>query len=204
MSGLAVTGTAVVVAAIANVSNPSQFYKDRSLWNELLGDLKLSAWDVWVSFFSMVTPYWLGHGADTVQRYIRFQLIGMFDELGRVATEMSNVLTGLAWDIAEYDLKLVGLLVSASAAFTALLPLSATPAGKLTLGAACVTFLTLLSNLMQDFMGRIRALDLKLQTVGHKVFELRGLFHLESDKLHLKDTGTDPNLWQPAAPVERS
>ncbi|GLW12863.1 hypothetical protein Misp01_79910 [Microtetraspora sp. NBRC 13810] len=197
VSGLAVTGTAMVAAAVGNMSNPFRFFEDRGVWNEMLGDLKLSAWDVWVSYFSVVSPYWGGHASETVQRYLRFQLIGMFDELGRVATEMSNTLTGLAWDVVEYDLKLVALLVSAGTAFAALLPFRTLPAVKIALGGVAITFLTLLTSLIDEFIKKIKALDLKLQTLGQKIFELRGLFTVGDDKLHLQPPGFDPNLWEP-------
>ncbi|MFE3448592.1 hypothetical protein ACFXJ8_06605 [Nonomuraea sp. NPDC059194] len=195
--GLVTVGTVMIVAAVGNASDPRKFFEDRSMWNEMLGDLKLSAWDVWISFFSLISPYWVGHASETVQRYLRFELIGMFDELGRVATEMSTTMTSLAWDVVEYDLKLVSLLVSAGTAFMALLPFSATPVGKLTLGVAAVAFLTLLSSLLQEFAGKIKALDLKLETLGHKIFELRGLFSVGDDKLHLQPPGSDPALWKP-------
>ncbi|MBB6346709.1 hypothetical protein ACWGH8_28230 [Nonomuraea muscovyensis] len=203
-SGLVIAGTAMVVAAVGNASDPRRFFDDRSMWNEMLGDLKLSAWDVWISFFSLVSPYWVGHAAETVQRYLRFELIGMFDELGRVATEMSNTLTSLAWDVVEYDVKLVTLLVSAGTAFTALLPFSAIPAVKLTLGVAAVAFLSLLSSLMQEFIGKVKALDLKLEALGHKIFELRSLFSVGDDKLHLQPPGSDPGLWKPVTGEPRA
>lgn len=200
MSGLTLIGTAVIVAAVGNASDPRKLFEDRSMWNEMLGDLKLSAWDVWISFFSLVTPYWVGHAAETVQRYLRFELIGMFDELGRIATEMSSTLTSLAWDIVEYDGKLVELLVMAGGAFALLLPFSANPIGKSLLGAAAVAFLTLLVKLILEFVGKVKALDLKLEALGHKMFELRGLFSVGADKLHLQSPGSDPSLWKPAIP----
>ncbi|MFG3437845.1 hypothetical protein ACGF0J_11460 [Nonomuraea sp. NPDC047897] len=203
-SGLVVAGTTMVVAALGNVSDPRRFFDARSRWNEMLSGLKLSAWDVWISFFSLVTPYWVGHAAETVQRYLRFELIGMFDELGRVATEMSNTLTSLAWDVVDYDVKLVTLLVSAGTAFTALLPFSAVPAVKLTLGVAGIAFLSLLASLMQEFIGKIKALDLKLEALGHKIFELRSLFAVGGDKLHLQPPGSDPGLWKPVTREPRA
>ncbi|MEV2267741.1 hypothetical protein [Nonomuraea africana] len=202
-SGLAVAGAAMVVAAVGNASDPRKFFEDRSMWNEMLGDLKLSAWDVWISFFSLISPYWVGHASETVQRYLRFELIGMFDELGRVATEMSTTMTSLAWDVVEYDLKLVSLLVVAGTAFKALLPFRASPVGRLALGATAVTFLSLLASLLQEFAGKIKALDLKLETLGHKIFELRGLFSVGEDKLHLQAPGTDPDLWEPVTKEPR-
>ncbi|MCP2347803.1 hypothetical protein [Nonomuraea roseoviolacea] len=202
-AGLLVAGGAMVVAAIRNAADPRGFFQDRSKWNEILGDLKLSAWDVWITYFSEVAPYWMGHGSETVQRYLRFELIGMFDELGRVATEISSTLTSLAWDVMDYDMKLVGLLLEAGTVFTVLLPFRATVPGKIALGAAATGFLKLLLDLMKEFAGKMKALDLKLETLGHKVFELRGLFSVGDGKLHLKPVGYDANLWVPVTKEHR-
>ncbi|MFC4112059.1 hypothetical protein [Nonomuraea zeae] len=197
VSGLTIAGGALVLAAIGNAADPQRYFSDRSMWNEMLGDLKLSAWDVWISYFSQISPYWEGHASETVQRYLRFELIGMFDELGRVATEMSGLMSSLAWDVTEYDVKLVTLLVSAGTAYKTLLPFSATPGGKLTLGLAAVAFLGLLAALLQEFVGKVKSLDGKLETLGHKIFELEGLFSVGQEKLHLQPPGYDVGLWEP-------
>ncbi|MER6950850.1 hypothetical protein ABT294_43230 [Nonomuraea sp. NPDC000554] len=197
LGGFLAAGGALIAAAMWHTADPYKFFEDRSTWNEMLGDLKLSAWDVWITYFSEVSPYWMGHASETVQRYLRFELIGMFDELGRIATEISGTLTSLAWDVMDYDMKLVTLLAGAGAFFTLLLPIRATVAGRIALGAAALAFLKMLWSLIEEFIGKIKALDLKLETLGHKIFELRGLFSVGDSKLHLKPVGYDVNLWVP-------
>ncbi|ACZ84189.1 hypothetical protein [Streptosporangium roseum] len=196
-AGLLVVGGALALYAIRHMADPSEFFDDRSKWNEMLGDLKLSAWDVWITYFSEVSPYWKGHASETVQRYLRFELIGMFDELGRIATEISGTLTSLAWDVMDYDMKLAELLVGSVGFFTLLLPIKATMVGQMALGAAALVVFKLLWDLIQQFTAKIKALDAKLETLGHKIFELRGLFNVGDNKLHLKPVGYDPNLWVP-------
>ncbi|MFI7055949.1 hypothetical protein ACWDOR_07225 [Streptosporangium canum] len=197
VGGLAVVGIPLVVTALMHVADPSKYFDDRSTWNEMLEDLKVSAWDVWITYFSEVAPYWRGHASETVQRYLRFELIGMFDELGRIATEISGTLTTLAWDIVDYNTSLVDLVTSCAPILLALVPFAGTLPGKALLMAAAFGFLKLLWGLVKEFLGKIKSLDLKLETLGHKMFELRGLFNVGDNKLHLKPVGYDPNLWVP-------
>ncbi|MFD8528148.1 hypothetical protein ACFV0L_12130 [Streptosporangium canum] len=201
-AGLLAVGGALALYAIRHMADPGKFFDDRSRWNEMLGDLKLSAWDVWITYFSEVSPYWKGHASETVQRYLRFELIGMFDELGRIATEVSGILSSLAWDVMDYDMKLGELLVGSVGFFTLLLPFRATMAGRMALGAASLVVIKLLWSLIGEFVAKIKALDGKLETLGHKIFELRGLFNL-GEKLHLKPVGYDPNLWVPVTGESR-
>ncbi|SFI13364.1 hypothetical protein SAMN05216275_101300 [Streptosporangium canum] len=195
-AGLLAVGGALALYAIRHMADPGKFFDDRNRWNEMLGDLKLSAWDVWITYFSEVSPYWKGHASETVQRYLRFELIGMFDELGRIATEVSGILSSLAWDVMDYDMKLGELLVGSVGFFTLLLPFRATMAGRMALGAASLVVIKLLWSLIGEFVAKIKVLDGKLETLGHKIFELRGLFNL-GEKLHLKPMGYDPNFWVP-------
>ncbi|MEV4187121.1 hypothetical protein AB0J28_37410 [Streptosporangium canum] len=197
IGGLAAVGIPLVITALMHVGDPSKYFDDRSTWNEMLEDLKVSAWDVWITYFSEVAPYWMGHASETVQRYLRFELIGMFDELGRIATEISGTLTTLAWDIVDYNTSLVDLVTSCAPILLALVPFAGTLPGKALLMAAAFGFLKLLWGLVKEFLGKIKSLDLKLETLGHKMFELRGLFNVGDNKLHLKPVGYDPNLWVP-------
>ncbi|MGW0803398.1 hypothetical protein [Nonomuraea sp. NPDC002799] len=196
-TGMAVVGTGVVVTSVANVADPSKFFQDRSQWNEALAELKLAAWDVWISYFSLVSPYWGGHASETVQRYLRFELIGMFDEVGRVVVEFSTLMTDLAWHVTEYDLAVVGMWVIFGTAFNKLLPFRATMVGAATLSAVSLTFLTALTALLKQLISDVKALDVKLETLGHKIIELRSLFHVGEKKLHLQAPGTDIKLWKP-------
>ncbi|MET8385306.1 hypothetical protein ABZV14_20140 [Streptosporangium canum] len=197
VGSLAVVGIPLVVTALMHVADPFTYFDDRSTWNEMLEDLKVSAWDVWITYFSEVAPYWMGHASETVQRYLRFELIGMFDELGRIATEISGTLTTLAWDIVDYNTSLVDLVTSYGPILLALVPFAGTLPGKALLVAAAFGFLKLLWGLVKEFIGKIKSLDLKLETLGHKMFELRGLFNVGDNKLHLKPVGYDPDLWVP-------
>ncbi|WP_327092408.1 hypothetical protein OIE66_17700 [Nonomuraea sp. NBC_01738] len=195
--GLVVAGGLVVTAALANMANPEQYFDDRDTWNTMLTDLKLSAWDVWISYFAEVSPYWNGHASETVQRYLRFQLIGMFDELGRVDAEIGNVLTDLGWEIADYDTKVVELFFKSSTVFTVLLPFGRHPLGRLALGAAAIAFIGYFIDVLQEFLSKIKGLDKNLLGLRHKINELNGLFSVGDGKLHLQAPGKDLNLWVP-------
>ncbi|MER5319641.1 hypothetical protein [Streptosporangium roseum] len=203
LGGLAGVGIPLVITALVHVANPLSYFDDRSTWNEMLEDLKVSAWDVWITYFSEVAPYWKGHASETVQRYLRFELIGMFDELGRIATEISGTLSTIAWDIVDYTTSLVDLVTSSAPVFLALLPFAGTFPGKAALAAAGFAFISLLWNLVEKFLGKIKSLDQKLETLGHKMFELRGLFNVGDNKLHLKPVGYDLNLWVPVTKESR-
>jgi hypothetical protein len=197
LGSLAVVGIPLIITAIWHVGDPTKFFDDRDTWNGMLEDLKVSAWDVWITYFSEVAPYWMGHASETVQRYLRFELIGMFDELGRIATEISGILTTLAWDAVDYIISLVDLVTTYGPVLLALAPFAGTLPGKAVLTAAAFGFLTLLWGLVKEFIGKLKSLDLKLKTLNDKMFELRGLFNVGDNKLHLKPVGYDPDLWVP-------
>lgn len=201
----AMTGAGVLIGigmigyAMWHVGDPVYYFEGRSTWNEMLIELKDSAWEVWLTFFSQVTPYWMGHASETVQRYLRFELTGMFDELARIIVEVSSTFSTLAWDIVDYNTNLVNLMVAFGPAFLIMLPFAGTVLGRALLTAACFAFLKLLWGLITEFKGKMKSLDNRLEAFFVKMADLRGLFNQSSNILHLSPVGSDINFWVPLA-----
>ncbi|GAA4226137.1 hypothetical protein FHR32_003984 [Streptosporangium album] len=192
-----VVGIPMVGYAVWHVGDPINYFDGRNTWNEMLSDLKDSAWDVWITYFSEVSPYWMGHASETVQRYLRFELIGMFDELGRIAVEISTTMSSLAWDITDYNISLVDLMTVFGPTLMIIMPFAGTLPGRAVLVAACFAFLKFLWGLIKELISKMKALDGKLQALNHKMNELQGLFNVGDNKLHLKPVGSDVNFWVP-------
>lgn len=204
IAGLAVMGAVLILIAIANFGNPVLFIHRRDRWKEMLGHLKGNAWDVWLGYFSDLPPYWKGHAVEMLQQYLRFKLIGMFDQLGAIAKDMSSTMHNQYKEVTEYDLALVGLVIPAGAAFKVLVPMAGTPLGRIFLMAHSGGFLGTIGTLIKQFADIYNKYESSLNDLELKITETKGAFYNTGDPakgsrdLHVDPMVKDIRLWEPA------
>lgn len=205
VAGFAVVGGALILAALANVGNPWLFSHRRDTWKEMLGQLKGNAWDVWLGYFSNLPPYWKGHAVEMLQQYLRFKLIGMFDQLGAIAKDISSAMHNQYKEVLEYDLSLVGLVAPAAAIFKVLTPLSGTPLGRAALITHSGAFLGAIGTLLKQFYDIYNKYETSLNDLELKLTEVKGAFYNTGDPgrgardLHVDPMVKNIRMWEPAA-----
>ncbi|WP_176955723.1 hypothetical protein [Sinosporangium album] len=181
MAGVGLPGVVIVGAVMANIGNPALFVFRRDTWKEMLGYLKGSAWDVWLVYFSDISPNWKGHAVETFQQYLRFKLIGMFDQLGAIAKEMNGTMHSQYKEVLEYDLSALTLMATSAPVFGALKNLSAHPLGRVALIAQAGAFITAAGNLIKQFADIYTKYESALNDLETKAFDLKGLFYVSGN-----------------------
>ncbi|MFI6451998.1 hypothetical protein ACIBF6_10615 [Streptosporangium amethystogenes] len=195
VAGFGVGGTALLTAAALNLGNPALFVFRRDDWKEMLGHLKGSAWDVWLFYFSDVSPQWKGHAVETLQQYLRFKLIGMFDQLGAITKDMSSTMHGQYKEVLEYDMSLVGMWAAASPVFKMLLPASSTPLGRVALVAHAGVFLTAVGTLLKQFADVYNKYEGDLNDLELKITDLKGAFYnMGNPSMGARDLHVDSDI----------
>lgn len=203
-----VAGIMLVMACIANIGNPFLFYDRRERWKDLHGNLKGSAWDVWITYFSEISGNWKGHAVDTLQQYLRFKLIGMFDQLGSLAKDMTNTMNNQYKDVMQYDVSIGALLASAGPMFKTLKTMSAHPGGRIVLLTHAGVFLTAAANLLKQFSDTYNTYESELKDLELKLHEVQGIFYNQGKPdMGVRDLHVHPDVakidhWQPAVAEE--
>ncbi|WP_228639456.1 hypothetical protein [Microtetraspora sp. AC03309] len=205
VAGFGLGGTALLSAAVLNLGNPALFVFRRDDWKEMLSHLKGSAWDVWLSYFSDVAPQWKGHAVETFQQYLRFKLIGMFDQLGAITKDMSGTMHGQYKEVLEYDMSLVAMWAAASPVFKMLLPASNTPLGRVALMTHAGVFLTAVGTLLKQFADVYNKYEGDLNDIELKITDLKGAFYnMGNRSMGARDLHVDADIigdlrnWKPA------
>ncbi|MEU0566629.1 hypothetical protein ABZ297_14720 [Nonomuraea sp. NPDC005983] len=202
LSGVGWAGWAIKAAVVANVGNPFLFSNQRDTWREIHGHLKGSAWDVWLTYFNDVSPNWKGHAVETLQQYLRFKLIGMFDQLGNISKELSGTMHNQYKEVLEYDMAAFGMWTINGPIFKALSKLSAHPAGRVALMTQTGVFLTMAGTLLKQFVDIYRTNEGELNSLQLKVMDLKGAFYNGGDPangardLHVDKDVANPAYWE--------
>ncbi|WP_431898389.1 hypothetical protein [Nonomuraea sp. bgisy101] len=194
----------VLLVILANVGNPALFLLRRDAWKEQHGHIKGAAWDVWLSYFHQISPNWKGHAVETFQQYLRFNLIGMFDQLGNISKDMSSTMHSQYKEVMEYDLAAFGLLIRNKKIFAGLAALAHLPLTKVALYTQSGLFLTAAGNLVKQFYDIYLSYDGTLNDLELKMNDLRGVFYEAGrralgprDELHLSPHVGNPAYWTP-------
>ncbi|MEV4892477.1 hypothetical protein AB0K48_24165 [Nonomuraea sp. NPDC055795] len=208
MSGAGAAGGALVVASVLNLGNPFLYYDRRETWKELHGTLKGSAWDVWITYFSEISGNWKGHAVETFQQYLRFKLIGMFDQLGSLAKDLTGTMNSQYKEVLEYDLSAAALWTTSAPVFKALTAMSAHPVGRVALMTQAGVFLTAAGNLLKQFADVYNTHESTLMDLELKLHEVRGIFYTTGQPgSGARDLSVHPDIaqarhWQPASAPE--
>ncbi|MDP9849388.1 hypothetical protein [Streptosporangium lutulentum] len=212
VSGLGVVGLALLAAAVMNAGNPFLFADRRDTWKELAGLLEGNRSDVWRSYFDDISPNWQGAAPTVLQQYIRFNVNGLYSQLGKISDEMSGTMQGQYKEVIEYDLSLLGLLATSKPMFEVLTKMSTHPAGRLALMAQAGAFLGALANLIKQFSDVYSSYEGDLNKLELKLNDLKGAFYQSGDPgrgprdLNLNSPIDDPahinDNWKPAPHLE--
>ncbi|MFG1941922.1 hypothetical protein [Nonomuraea sp. NPDC048826] len=208
LSGLGGAALAMDVAATANLGNPFLFYDRRETWKEMSGSLEGDRANLWRGYFDDVSPHWKGQAAGMLQQYIRFNVNGLFGQLGKVGDEMSGAMHGQFKEVLEYDLSVIGLYAGSAPILRTLASMSAQPVARVALMTQVGVFTTALGNLVKQFADVYNSYEGDLNKLELKLNDLRGAFYESGDPgrgardLRLSPTIEDPaavrDLWVPA------
>ncbi|MFI6389943.1 hypothetical protein [Nonomuraea sp. NPDC050540] len=208
MSGAGAAGGALVVATVLNLGNPFLYRDRRETWKELHGTLKGSAWDVWITYFSEISGNWTGHAVETFQQYLRFKLIGMFDQLGSLAKDMTEAMNSQYKEVHEYDASVGALWATSAPVFKALMAMSGHPVGRVALMTQTGLFLTAAGTLLKQFADVYNTHESTLMDLELKLHEVRGIFYnagrpgMGARDLSVHPDIEDPRHWRPASEAE--
>ncbi|GAA1693655.1 hypothetical protein AB0C27_23835 [Nonomuraea sp. NPDC048882] len=169
LSGLGVAALALDVAATLNVGNPFLFSSRRDTWKEMSGSLEGNRSNMWRGYFDDIAPNWKGDAAEMLQQYVRFNVNGLFSQLGKVSDDMSGAMQTQFKEVAEYDLSVLGLYAGSAPVFRALAGMSAHPVGRAALLSYLGIWAGALGNLLKQFAdiyvtneGELNKLELRL------------------------------------------
>ncbi|MEV0159273.1 hypothetical protein B0I32_103246 [Nonomuraea fuscirosea] len=169
LSGLGVAALALDVAATLNVGNPFLFSSRRDTWKEMSGSLEGDRSNLWRGYFDDIAPNWKGDAAEILQQYVRFNVNGLFSQLGKVSDDMSGAMQTQFKEVAEYDLSVLGLYAGSAPVFKALAGMSAHPVGRAALLSYLGIWAGALGNLLKQFAdiyvtneGELNKLELRL------------------------------------------
>ncbi|MCK2221302.1 hypothetical protein MF672_046990 [Actinomadura sp. ATCC 31491] len=210
MSGLGTAALAMDVAATLNLGNPFLFYDRRETWKELSGSLEGNRSNLWRGFFDDIAPNWKGTAVETLQQYVRFNVNGLFGQLGKVGDEMSGAMHGQFKEVLEYDLSVFGLYATSAPVLRSLASMStAHPVARVALMTQVGVFTTALGNLVKQFADIYNSYEGDLNKLELKLNDLRGAFYKSGNPaqgardLHLSPTIDDParagDMWVPKA-----
>ncbi|MFI7698243.1 hypothetical protein [Nonomuraea sp. NPDC049480] len=208
MSGLGVAALSLDVAATLNVGNPFLFYDRRETWKEMSGSLEGNRSNLWRGYFDNVSPNWKGHASEMLQQYIRFNVNGLFSQLGKISDEMSGSMHTQFKEVAEYDVSVLGLYASQVPILRALASMSAHPVGRAALMANVGIFAGGLGNLLKQFADIYITNEGELNKLELKLNDLRGAFYnsgkpeLGARDLNLSGGIENNDIWVPATEQE--
>ncbi|PZG17900.1 hypothetical protein [Nonomuraea aridisoli] len=212
MSGLGVATLALDVAATVNLGNPFLFYDRRETWKEMSGSLEGNRSNLWRDYFDNIAPNWKGHAAEMLQQYVRFNVNGLFSQLGKVSDEMSGAMHSQYKEVLEYDLSVFGLYAGSAPILRTLAGMSANPVARAVLMTQVGVFTTALGNLVKQFADIYNSYEGDLNKLELKLNDLRGAFYSSGDpaqgarQLNLSPTIADAktvkNMWIPAGAAE--
>ncbi|NUW33744.1 hypothetical protein HTZ77_20225 [Nonomuraea sp. SMC257] len=212
VSGLGVAALALDVAATLNMGNPFLFYLRRELWKDMAGALEGSRSDLWRSFFDDITPNWKGLAQQTLQQYVRFNVNGLYGQLGKISGEMSSTMHSQYKEVMDYDLSVFGLYAASAPLLRAVATMSAHPLGRIALMSQITLFLSGLGNLVKQFADVYTKYESELNKLELKLNDLRGAFYRSGDPargardLHLTDAIADPaqvdEYWVPMSKTD--
>ncbi|MED7927448.1 hypothetical protein SMD20_24535 [Nonomuraea sp. LP-02] len=208
MSGLGAGALAMDVAATLNLGNPFLFYDRRETWKEMSGALEGNRSNLWRGYFDQISPNWKGTAAETLQQYVRFNVNGLFGQLGKVGDEMSGAMHGQYKEVLEYDLSVFGLYAASAPVLRSLAAMStAHPVARVALMTQVGVFTTALGNLVKQFADVYNSYEGDLNKLELKMNDLRGAFYNSADPakgardLQLSPTLADPrrtdDMWKP-------
>ncbi|MCG5218951.1 hypothetical protein [Streptosporangium sp. KLBMP 9127] len=206
MSGLGLAALALEAVATLNLGNPFLFADRRQTWKDMSGRLEGGRSDVWRCYFDEVTPNWKGDAVDALQRHIRFNINGLYGQLGKVSDQSSTTMQGLYKEVLEYDLSLFALYAASAPVLGAVMKMSAHPMGKAALIAAVTGFAGLVHNLVSQFADVYNTYEGELNKQELLLNNLRGAFYNGGDPaqgprdLNLHPSISDPEMmgdnWQ--------
>ncbi|MEV4168417.1 hypothetical protein [Nonomuraea sp. NPDC049709] len=212
MSGLGVAALGLDVAATLNLGNPFLFYDRRETWKEMSGSLEGNRSNLWRGYFDNVSPHWKGHASEMLQQYIRFNVNGLFGQLGKVSDDMSSTMHSQFKEVLEYDLSVFGLYAASAPILRTLTSMSAHPVGRAALMTQVGVFMGALGNLVKQFGDIYLANEGSLNSLELRLNDLRGAFYQSGNPdlgprdLNLASTIDDPDrvqdLWVPATENE--
>ncbi|HUR02000.1 MAG TPA: hypothetical protein VM347_05645 [Nonomuraea sp.] len=207
VSGLGVAALALDVAATLNLGNPFLFYDRREQWKSMAGLLEGSRSDLWRAFFDDISPNWKGQARDTLQQYVRFNVNGLYGQLGKITDEMSGAMHGQYKEVLEYDLSVFGLYATSAPILRTVAAMSAHPVGRVALMTQVGLFMSAAGNLVKQFADVYNSYESALNKLELKLNDLRGAFYrsgnpaLGARDLHLTPAIADPaqldNYWVP-------
>ncbi|MFE3455697.1 hypothetical protein ACFXJ8_42990 [Nonomuraea sp. NPDC059194] len=208
MSGLGVAVLALDVAATLNLGNPFLFYDRREQWKDIAGLLEGNRSDLWRSYFDDIAPHWNGNAVETLQQYIRFNINGLYSQLGKISGEMSSTMQGQLKEVTEYDLSVFGLYAASAPVLRAVAAMSLNPVGRVALMTTVAAFTGALGNIVKQFADVYYSYDSDLNKLELKLNELKGAFYQSGNPamgpraLNLTPTIEDPTRvsknWIPA------
>ncbi|WP_188191139.1 hypothetical protein [Nonomuraea sp. SYSU D8015] len=199
---------ALDVAATLNLGNPFLFYDRRETWKEMSGSLEGSRSNLWRGYFDNVSPNWKGHASEMLQQYVRFNVNGLFSQLGKVSDDMSSSMQSQFKEVAEYDLSVLGLYASQAPILRTLASMSAHPVARATLVAQTGLFMGALGNLLKQFADIYVTNEGELNKLELKLNDLRGAFYnsgnpeLGARDLDLSGNIENKDIWVHASEQE--
>jgi hypothetical protein len=198
ISGLGIAALALDVAATLNLGNPFLFYARREQWKDLAGLLEGSRSDLWRSFFDDISPNWNGRAVETLQQYVRFNVNGLYAQLGKVSGEMSGAMHSQYKEVLEYDLSVFGLYATSAPMLRSVAALSAHPVGKVALMTQVGLFMSAVGNLVKQFADVYSSYEGDLNKLELKLNDLRGAFYKSGNPdLGARDLNLTPAIADP-------
>lgn len=177
MSGLGIAAIALDVAATLNLGNPFLFYGRREQWKEMAGLLEGNRSDLWRSYFDDISPNWKGHAVEMLQQYIRFNVNGLYSQLGKISGEMSGTMHAQYKEVLEYDLSVFGLYATSAPILRTLAGMSLHPVGRVALMTQVGVFMSAAGNLIKQFADVYYSYEGDLNKLELKLNDLRGAFY---------------------------
>ncbi|WP_157249296.1 hypothetical protein [Nonomuraea typhae] len=199
MSGLGVAALALDVAATLNLGNPFLFYDRREQWKDMGSLLSGNRADLWRSYFDVISPNWKGQAVETLQQYVRFNINGLYSELGKMTGEMSGTMHRQFKEVGEYDLSVFGLYATSAPILRTLASASFHPVGRVALMTQAGIFMSALGNLVKQFADVYYTYEGDLNTIELKLNELRGAFYKSGNPdLGPRSLNLTPSIEDPA------
>ncbi|MET9067301.1 hypothetical protein [Streptosporangium sandarakinum] len=199
ISGLGLAALAIDVVATLNLGNPFLFYDRREQWKDMSGLLEGHRTNLWRSFFDDIAPNWSGRAVETLQQYIRFNVNGLYSQLGKISDEMSGVMHGQYKEVLEYDLSVFGLYATSAPMLRTVATMSAHPVGRVALMTQVGLFMSAAGNLVKQFADVYNSYESDLNKLELKLNDLRGAFYESGDPaLGARDLHLTPRIEDPA------